>query len=193
LFAFLLPALFQPAQAAPPQLKIKGSAITNASSGCTVRLRGVDIDGLEYGVNDGDPNGILATVSEAITTWKCNFIRLPLNQDRWFYYPYSYHSIVDQLVNLCSQNNCYIILDLHWSGTSSTATTPPYGSGWGTSTGQQEMPDANSVTFWSSVAARYANNPAVFFDLYNEPFGVSASVWYGGGSAGFTTPGMNKL
>ncbi|HEV2353372.1 MAG TPA: cellulase family glycosylhydrolase, partial [Puia sp.] len=183
------------AQAAPPQLKINGAAIVNLSSGCTVRLRGVNIDGLEFGTDvAGATGGVTGVAAYSIANWKVNVIRLPLSQDRWFFYPDSYRTTVDNLVNYCSSQNCYVILDLHWSGTSSTATTPPYGAGWGTATGQQEMADANAVTFWSSVAARYANNPAVMFDLYNEPYGLSASSWLNGGSAGsFNTPGMKAL
>ncbi len=184
----------QTAFAAPPQLKIKGAYITNASSGCTVRLRGVDIDGLQYGVDNAATGGITATAAYAISNWKCNVIRLPLNQDRWFLYPVSYRDMVDQVIKVCSQNNCYVILDLHFSGTSSSATTPPYGAGWGTATAQQPMADMNAVTFWSSVASRYANNTAVMFDLYNEPYSISNSIWYSGGSTGsFNTPGMNTL
>ncbi len=193
--AFLFLVLGHAAQAAPPQLKINGAAIVNNSSGCTVRLRGVDIDGLEFGTDvAGATGGVTGVAAEAISTWKCNVIRLPLSQDRWFFYPDSYRTLVDNLVNTCSENNCYVILDLHWSGTSSTATAPTTGAGWGTASAQQEMADYNAVTFWSSVAARYANNPAVMFDLYNEPYGVSASVWLNGGSAGsFNTPGMKAL
>jgi hypothetical protein len=61
------------------------------------------------------------------------------------------------------------------------------------------MPDDNSVTFWSSVASLYANNPAVLFDLYNEPFdydGNGWNIWQTGGtgiSYGFHTPGMQTL
>ncbi|HTC22572.1 MAG TPA: cellulase family glycosylhydrolase, partial [bacterium] len=184
--------------AAPPQLKINGSTIENASTSCSVRLKGVDVSSLERNGEDlgtgPAAGGITATVAFAIQNWKCNYIRLPLNQDSWFIYDYSYRNLVDSIVNICSQNGAYVILDLHWSGLASTASTPVTGAGWLTSTGQQEMPDANSVTFWSSVAARYANNPAVLFDLYNEPNGVSGSVWRNGGSAGvFNTPGLQAL
>jgi hypothetical protein len=30
------------------------------------------------------------------------------------------------------------------------------------------MPDAHSIIYWEEVAARYAGNPGVVFDLYNE-------------------------
>src|ERR1039457_7042729 len=63
------------------------------------------------------------------------------------------------------------------------------------------MPDDNSVTFWSSMAAHYANNPAVLFDLYNEPYDYDGNgwrIWHDGGTGlnaayNFHTPGMQTL
>jgi hypothetical protein len=57
------------------------------------------------------------------------------------------------------------------------------------------MPDANSVTFWSEVAARYRDDGRVMFELYNEPHDVSWSVWKSGGAAsdGFQAVGMQQL
>ncbi len=119
----------------------------------------------------------------------------------------AYQGMVQSIIDYCSQNNAYVILDLHWSGTyaSTTSTTPCTGAGWKTSTGQQDMPDGNSVTFWSSVAGTswIKNNPAVLFDLYNEPIdptytetAVKWDVWLNGGATGgtpSTTPGMLAL
>ena len=34
---------------------------------------------------------------------------------------------------------------------------------------QQPMPDAHSTDFWNSVASTFKSNPAVVFDLFNEP------------------------
>ncbi|HVZ79371.1 MAG TPA: cellulase family glycosylhydrolase [bacterium] len=192
LFAFLLSSS---ALAAPPDLFVSGNHF-QTSSGCSVRLRGVNVPSLEWSnTGEGPP---LSSVQAAVGTYKANIIRLPVNQDRWFGCQggsaSSYQTIVDNIVNYCSGANAYVIIDLHWSGTSSTASAP-CGSGWGTATGQQDMPDANAVTFWTNVANRYKNNPAVFFGLYNEPKSVSWSVWQSGGNTtqGFTTPGHQAL
>ena len=222
-FSFvLLPVfLFVPltSQATSPQLKISGNQVVIASSGCTVRLKGMDVSGMEY-VPTGDGgtghpttviNGVTMTdyvsiITEAVQTWHANFIRFPLNQDFWFGCSNTsgtpnqtaYRDMIQAVVNYCSANNVYVALDLHWSGTSSgtSATAPCGGSGWGTSTAQQNMPDWNAVTFWSSLASAYANNPAVLFDLYNEPHDVSWSVWQNGGATGATpsqSPGLQGL
>ena len=35
---------------------------------------------------------------------------------------------------------------------------------------QQPMPDAHSTDFWHSVASTFKSNPAVVFDVFNEPY-----------------------
>lgn len=201
---------------APSALTVSGNRIVS-SGGCTFLLRGVDVDGLEfspggYGPPSGNNGSTLAVVGEAVTVWDSNVIRLPLNQDYWFgcngANAASYQQAVSNIVNYCSAQNVYVILDLHWSGTySGTSATSPSGcssgNGWGSSNAQQVMPDWNSVTFWGSVATAFSNNPAVLFDLYNEPHPDSSlgspgdwQVWQNGGATSSTpsqTPGMKNL
>ncbi len=207
-------------------LYISGNQIIN-SSGCTVRLKGVDFSGLEYSTTGDEGTGYptttvdgvtmtnyVAIATEAVGVWHANCIRLPVNQDFWFGCSNSkgtpnqtaYQDMIQAVINYCSSNNVYLDLDLHWSGTYSgtSATAPCGGSGWGTATGQECMPDWNSVTFWSSVAGTswIQNNPAVMFDLYNEPYDPSGddttfwATWRNGGSTGSTpsnTPGLQEL
>ena len=201
-----------PAWATSPALHVSGNQIVT-SGGCTVRLRGVNVDSMEWYDNNGYPgegpgNNVVSVAQEAVTGWHCNVIRLPLNQDYWFgcagVGSLIYQTAVSNIVNFCAANNAYVVLDLHWSGTynGTSGSTPCGGAGWKTSTGQQNMPDWNAVTFWSSVGAAFANNPAVFFDLYNEPHLDSLSgagawgVWRNGGATSNTpaqTPGLQAL
>src|SRR5438477_5861776 len=60
---------------------------------------------------------------------------------------------------------------------------------------QQLLADANSITFWSEVAARYKGDGRVLFELYNEPNGVAWPVWQNGGATpeGWTAAGMQQL
>ncbi len=66
------------------------------------------------------------------------------------------------------------------------------------------MPDADhSSDFWSSVASSFQNNPAVLFDLFNEPYPDSNqdstaawTCWQNGGTCpgvNFMTVGMQSL
>ena len=174
--AMLLVSSGAQAKSSPLALKVKGPQILN-SENKPVLLRGVNAASLEW---TSDGNGvILKTVQVAIDDWHVNIIRLPLSQDRWFGKEpnqndqgKAYRALVKDIVDLCSSKGCYIILDLHWSDVNQ----------WGENIGQHSMPDRNSVTFWKDFAAVYANNPAVLFDLYNEPHDVTWDVWLNGGT-----------
>jgi hypothetical protein len=172
-----------------------------------MRLVGVNICGSEWSANSyGPPNGLggdmVQSVNSAISTWKSNCLRIPLNQDFWFgysdgnsasattqntTYQNKYRTFIDNVVAAASAKNAYVELDLHWSGNGN----------WGSSVSakQQNMPDDHSTNFWQDVATRYKNNPAVLFDLYNEPKDDSWAIWKNGGqsSSGFHTPGFQSL
>jgi hypothetical protein len=101
-----------------------------------------------------------------------------LSQDRWFGKGpeqkdegATYRALAKKAVDLCASKGCYIILDLHWSDVNE----------WGQNIGQHSMPDRNSLIFWKDIAPIYANNPAVIFDLYNEPHDTTWDVWLKGG------------
>lgn len=195
--------------AAPPELTVSGNKIVTVSGSCPVFFKGADVPSLEW-TNTGDPStaGIIKSVQTTMD-WGGNFIRLPMNQDRWLgtgcgATASSYQAIIDSIVNTVSGRNCYILLDLHWNDLGTAG-----GNNVCTS-GQHDMPDDNSAAFWTSVAAHYSNNPAVFFDLYNEPGGSANSttskltanaagwsLWRWGGSnwgdGTYHSPGMQGL
>ena len=156
-------------------LKVSGTHVVNANNE-RVWLRGVNAACMEW-TSDGEGH-ILDTVNTAIRDWKVNIIRLPLSQDRWFGKAPEQHddskpyrALVDRVVQACSSQNCYIMVDLHWSDAGV----------WGKQIGQHVMPDANSLAFWKDFAPIYKNNPAVLFDLYNEPHDTTWDVWLNGG------------
>ena len=139
-------------------------------------LRGVNAASLEW-TSTGEGH-ILKTVEVAVKDWHANLIRLPLSQDRWFGKApeqkdggVGYRALVGQLVDFCSTHNAYIILDLHWSNAGE----------WGKNIGQHNLPDTNSIAFWKNTALVYKDNPAVLFDLYNEPANINWDQWFKGG------------
>ena len=161
-------------QAAPPALHVAGTRLED-DRGRVVRLQGVNLPSLEW-MDAGD--NVLKSVRAAADTWHASLIRLPLSQDRWFGRAGTqtdggaqYRALVDAVVQSLSGRNKYVLLDLHWSD----------GGQWGQHIGQHSLPDDNSALFWKDIAARYANNPAVLFDLYNEPRDVTWDVWQHGG------------
>jgi hypothetical protein len=100
-------------------------------------------------------------------SWDINAARIPLNEDCWLGINgvsqatmTAYHAGVQQYVASLSSAGIYAILDLHRSAPGSIP-----------STAVQAMPDADHApAFWSSVAATFARNPAVLFDIINEPY-----------------------
>jgi endoglucanase len=194
----LLPATgFSANELGLPELKVTGNHLTTLS-GTVVRLHGVNIPSLEWSQGDHLSNSV-----DVASAWGANIIRLPLSQDRWFGHTPEkndggafYRQTVQDFVRNAAAKNCYVIFDLHWSD----------GGVWGEHIGQHNMPDDNSVPFWKEVSAAYANNPAVLFDLYNEPHDVSWGTWRNGGTVidkdskvdggqmlSYHTPGMQKL
>lgn len=160
--------------AMPLPLKVNGNRIVN-SKGERVRLRGVNAASLEW-TSTGEH--IVETVTVAIRDWHANHIRLPLAQDRWFGKApeqkddgAAYRALIKQVVDRCASLGAYIILDLHWSDCGE----------WGKDIGQHVLPDRNSLAFWKEVAREYKDQPAVLFDLYNEPHDVTWDVWRDGG------------
>ena len=159
----------------PPPLHVSGNQVLDPS-GTAPRLRGVNCAGLEWSsTSDGH---IARSVIVAVQEWHANIIRLPLSQDRWFGKApeqtddgAAYRALVREIAEFCAVHDCYLLLDLHWSNAGE----------WGRYIGQHNMPDRHSLTFWLDVAAQFANNPALLFDLYNEPKRVTWDQWLHGG------------
>ena len=102
-----------------------------------------------------------------MAAWHANVVRIPLNEDCWLginginplYAGQNYQRAIAKEVNLAHQAGLYVILDLHWSAHGSVVAV-----------GQAVMADADhSPAFWTSVANAYKSDPAVIFDLFNEP------------------------
>src|SRR3989475_10412990 len=164
-------------------------------SGQTIRLLGVNRSGTEYaciqgwGPFDGPSD---ATWVAAMAAWHLNAGRIPRNGDCWLtingvnpsYGGAAYQSAIQSYVNLLHQYGLYAILDLHWNAPGTTKAT-----------GQQVMPDADHApAFWTSVATVFKSDPAVLFDLYNEPPHGSWACWlHGRTSPGWQTPGRQSL
>src|SRR4029077_3043725 len=107
-----------------------------------------------------------------IAAWKANAVRLPLNEQSWLGMTVTgipgnvislngpaYQAEVKATVAAANAAGLYVILDLHWSAPSTFAanTQNPF------------MNADNSINFWTSVATAFQNNPAVMFEVFNEP------------------------
>lgn len=150
----------------PKMVKVQGNRLVDPD-GKEVWLQGVNAGGMET-----IPNGEQETKSTvvAIDEWKANCIRLPINEAHWFgtgVYSKndggaSFRAAVDKIVRLAANRGAYVVIDLH----------------------RFRAPKAEHVAFWKDCAAHYKNHPAVLFDLFNEPHGISWEVWRDGGWVG---------
>jgi hypothetical protein len=151
---------------------VAGSQLVNGE-GKPIRLLGVDVSGTEDAcIQDEGNTWIPSTISDeteaaAIAAWHVNAVRVPLNEDCWLgingapaaYSGISYQTYIKDWVASLNRVGIYAILDLHWSAPGSYQATQ-----------QWPMADSDhSPTFWSQVANTFSNNPAVIFDLLNEP------------------------
>lgn len=154
-----------------PPLRTSGNRIINTVAGVPVLLRGINRSGLEY--SDPDEQGFLsgASISRAeiyaITQhWHANIIRLPFNQD-WVLRGQAgrsgeeYRQALDQVIYWASMFGAYTLLDLQWLDAERI-----YG---GNRNFVAPLPNMQSVELWSTLARRYKDEPAVLYDLFNEP------------------------
>jgi len=176
-------------------LRVRGNELIN-EDGKPIRLLGVNRSGAEYACVHGW--GVIAGPTgegsiAAMTSWQINAVRIPLNEDCWLGINgisgrdggARYQDMIRGYVARLNQAGLYVILDLHWSA-----------PGIARSTGQQAMADLDHApAFWSSAARAFRTNPAVLFDLYNEPNGISWQCWRDGCAmpGGWRVAGMQTL
>jgi len=172
-----------------------GGYYVNGKTGCTAAgqphlFHGVDRPSMEW-TSTGEH--ISPDDFALMASWKANVVRIALNQDFWLsasqFYDANYAALTDSAIAGAEAAGMDVILDLHWSDTGTIGSCAPNGNC------QQLMADANSITFWSEVAARYMGDGRVLFELYNEPHDVGWSIWKSGGSTGkgWNAAGMQQM
>jgi hypothetical protein len=190
-----------PSKVAPEPLSIavEGNRLVNGTDQ-TVLLHGVDLSGTMWKCL-GEKGAFVSPTDLAslkqMVAWHINAVRIPMNEDCWLgingapteieTYHYELQEFIERLHSL----GMYAIIDLHWSAPGSTLSH--LGPGFG---GWFEMADADHApAFWESVASYFKEDPAVLFDLYNEPFEISWSCWLSGcwTPRGYETAGMQEL
>jgi hypothetical protein len=102
-------------------------------------------------------------------SWGFNAARVQLNESCWLgiqsvkpaYSGKTYQQAIERYVAALNAAGMYVIIDMHWSSKGTTKKAVR----------QLPMPDERyAPSFWTSVARAFASNPAVIFDLYNEPY-----------------------
>lgn len=189
--------------ATPLSIQVAGNHLVNGT-GDTVVLKGVNFSGTQYACVEGwgifDAPATDASVT-ALKSWKINAVRLPLNEQCWLgingvkaaYGGVNYRNAVAAWANKLTAAGLYVIVDMHWNA-----------PGTAKAKDQKAMADRDHANdYWKSVATTFKSNPAVLFDLYNEPYpdrnrGTTAAwkcVRDGGACAGvtFTAAGSQEM
>jgi endoglucanase len=158
-------------------LAVSGAQIVNAETGTPVRLTGVNRSGLEYAEPTADrgfldASGMTADeIAEIVGTWNARVIRLPFNQDfamngRNGHSADEYLDALDTVIRWAAEQGAYTLLDLQWLDADRTFGM---NSDLRTFNRVPPLPDMQSIRLWESLAARYRDEPAVLFDIFNEP------------------------
>ena len=178
-----------------PTPTVQGNRLVDGD-GTGIRLIGVNRSGAEYACAQGwgfFDGPVDATTLELIKSWGSNTVRVPMNETCWLgingvspqYSGQAYQTAISDFVDRINAAGMLAILDLHWNA---PGTNIAYS--------QQVMADADhSPDFWASVAATFADNPSVAFDLYNEPHDISWNCWRDGCTTaeGWEAAGMQDL
>ena len=145
----------------PSELHVAGNRLHD-SNGREVWLQGVNAGGLETLPQDRQ---VIKSVVVAIDEWKANCVRVPMNESFWYGRSAyqkdggrEYREIIDQIITLAANRGAYIAIDLH----------------------RFRAPKQEHADFWKDFAALYKDHPAVLFDVFNEPHGVSWEQWRNG-------------
>lgn len=154
-----------------PWLNTRGNRIRIASLDQPVLLRGVNRSGLEYSepVEDGfcAAAGITSEeIAYLVEDWNCDILRIPFNQDwalrgRRGHSAEAYLQDLDRVIAWAASQGAYTLLDLQW-----LQADEPYG---GNRNYVAPLPDLLSIGLWEMLGERYREEPAVLFDLFNEP------------------------
>ena len=149
----------------PSELRVVGNRLHD-TSGNEVWLQGVNAGGLETLPQDRQ---VIKSVVVAIDEWKANCVRVPMNESFWYgksAYQQDdgreYREIIDQIITLAANRGAYVAIDLH----------------------RFRAPKLEHADFWKDFATLYKDHPAVLFDVFNEPHGVSWEQWRNGGWIG---------
>ncbi len=168
----------QQAPAGALSIRVKGAKLVDGSEH-VVQLRGAnvaDLAQMETGSNAWPTFGLGGEpIFASMTAWHMNVVRFALNEGDWLRETCgpgvhldpqgTYQAAVAKAVADANAAGMYVILDLHWAAPGNFCPS-----------GQPSFADADhSVAFWASVANAFKGNPAVMFELFNEPFGDD--VW----------------
>jgi hypothetical protein len=162
-----------------PWLRVQGNRVATLS-GKPVILRGVSLLGMEEsppvpGRGFAAGAGITPAGLEAIFDWNVNVIRVAINRDRVLngsgaWTAWDYLNDLDWIIQSAAGRGAYTLLSLRRLDEATV---------FGTLDGERPnylapQPDYDTIGMWRVLGERYADEPAVLFDLYASPHAALA-------------------
>jgi endoglucanase len=132
-----------------PRLHVEGNTLADPA-GKPLTLRGVSLCSLVW----HNPLQLLEGLVEGRDGWRVNVVRLPVQPEEWERQGAEnfIKERLDPAVRQCRMGGVYCIIDWHEiAGWKDAATT------------------SKLLSFWSIVAPRYANDPFIMYEIFNEP------------------------
>jgi len=127
------------------QLKVKGTALVD------VKGNNIALHGMSFGWHNWWPRFYNAdAVHELATKWNCTVLRAAMGiEPDSGYLKNSSRSLelITNVVDACIKENIYVIIDWH----------------------DHNIHEKEAVEFFSSMSKKYAANPHVIYEIYNEP------------------------
>lgn len=150
IFIALIILLSAPANAQSLQKLYTDGSLIKTQDGTPISLRGVSLCSLDW----HKPLSLLSDIAVSKTSWPMNVVRLPVQAKEWKKNDPQKYMIqrIDPAVQICKKSGLYCIIDWH--------DIAPWDS-----------PEAvnNLQEFWKSVAPRYAHEPNILYEIFNEP------------------------
>lgn len=132
-----------------PRLKTVGNKFVQ-ESGEVAKLKGVSLCSLAW----HEPLKQIKEVTDPLSGWNPVILRLPVQPRQWEIEGARAYTKkrIDPAIKECNKNNVYCIIDWHKIGP------------WNDPKVNEQL-----LEFWRVVAPRYANNPNVIYEVFNEP------------------------
>lgn len=160
-----------------PWLRTNGNRIVTLA-GAPITLRGISLLGLDSSPPDpvrgfAAGAGITEATLATLLDWGGNVIRLAINRNRVLYgsagwSAWDYLAELDWIIQTAANRGAYTLLSLRRLDDESV---------FGTFEGDKPnviapQPDYDTIGMWRLLGERYADEPAVLFDLYTSPHGA---------------------
>ena len=129
----------------------------------------------------------------ALKSWGANMVRIPVNEDCWLgrnglpkpLTAADYRAQIASYARLIVAGGLNAVVDVAFAETTVDGVTYP-----STGLAAPMLDKAHGAELWQSIATTFRDDPAVLFDLYNEPHDITWDCWRDGCG---TYAGMQEL